>query len=130
MFCNLAQTHSLTVTAQHFGLTRNAARRQLALLERQFKTELADCRRQKIRFMDLLYDRWHQRIPLPGPSVPLPECIVKSLKNWHQRAHYTKDFAIVDSHGPDSQLVFHDQTPGPGFLELRPGQPLSAFAET
>jgi hypothetical protein len=32
------------------------------------------------RMMNLLYDRWHQRILLPGPSVPLPECIVKSLK--------------------------------------------------
>jgi DNA-binding transcriptional LysR family regulator len=50
VFCDLAQTHSLTATARHFGLTRNAVRRQLALLERQLKTRLADCRRrQKIR---------------------------------------------------------------------------------
>jgi DNA-binding transcriptional LysR family regulator len=50
VFCDLAQTHSLTTTSRHFGLTRKAARRQLALLEREFKTVLADCRRQKIRF--------------------------------------------------------------------------------
>jgi hypothetical protein len=49
-FCNLAQTHRLTVTARHFGLTRKAARRQLALLERQFKTELADYPFPKIQF--------------------------------------------------------------------------------
>jgi hypothetical protein len=49
VFYDLAQTRSLTATARHFGLTQNAARRQLALLERQFKTRLADCRRQKIR---------------------------------------------------------------------------------
>ena len=48
-FCDLARTHSLTATALHFGLTRKAARRQLALLEREFKTELADCRRQRIQ---------------------------------------------------------------------------------
>lgn len=81
------------------------------------------------RIMDLLYDRWHQRIPLPSPSPPLPECIVKSLKNWHQRAHRTRDFVIADGHGPGSQLLFHDQTPGPCVLELHPGQPLPAFAE-
>jgi len=49
MFHDLAQTRSLTVTARRFGLTRSAARRQLAALERAFKTGLADCRRPKIR---------------------------------------------------------------------------------
>ena len=49
MFCDLAQTHSLTATARRFRLTRKAARRRLALLERELKTELADCRRQKLR---------------------------------------------------------------------------------
>lgn len=82
------------------------------------------------RLMNILYDRWHQRIPLPAPSLPLPECIVKQLKNWHKRAHQTKDFAIADGHGPGSQLVFHDQIPGPYALELHPGQPLPAFAES
>jgi len=43
MFYDLAQTRSLTATARHFHLTRKAARRQLALLEREFKTGLADC---------------------------------------------------------------------------------------
>ena len=50
VFCDLNHTHSLTTTARHLHLTRKAARRQLALLEREFKTELADCRRRKIRF--------------------------------------------------------------------------------
>lgn len=51
VFCDLAQTHSLTATARHFGLTRNAVRRQLALLEREFKTGLAICRGKKIRLI-------------------------------------------------------------------------------
>jgi DNA-binding transcriptional LysR family regulator len=49
VFYALAKTRSLIATARHFGLTRKAARRQLALLEREFKIGLADCRRQKIR---------------------------------------------------------------------------------
>jgi DNA-binding transcriptional LysR family regulator len=49
LFCDLARTHSLTATALRFGLTRKVARRQLALLEREFKTELADCRGKKIQ---------------------------------------------------------------------------------
>ncbi len=43
VFCDLAETHSLTATARRLHLTRKAARRQLALLEHEFKTELADC---------------------------------------------------------------------------------------
>jgi DNA-binding transcriptional LysR family regulator len=49
LFCDLARTRSLTAIARHFGLTRKAARRQLALLEREFKTGLADCHRPKIQ---------------------------------------------------------------------------------
>jgi len=49
VFCDLAQTHSLTATARHLHLTPKAARRQLALLEREFKTGLAERRRQKLR---------------------------------------------------------------------------------
>jgi len=49
VFCDLAQTHSLTATARHCHLTRKAARRQLGLLEHEFKTGLADCRRPKIQ---------------------------------------------------------------------------------
>ena len=49
VFCDLAQTHSLTATARHLHLTRKAARRQLALLERELQTGLAECRRQKLR---------------------------------------------------------------------------------
>lgn len=48
VFCDLAQTRSLPATARHFGLTRKATRRQLALLEREFKTRLADCHHPKI----------------------------------------------------------------------------------
>jgi LysR family transcriptional regulator, transcriptional activator of the cysJI operon len=50
VFCDLNHTHSLTATARHLHLTRKAARRQLALLERELNTELADCRHRKIRF--------------------------------------------------------------------------------
>jgi len=50
VFLDLAKTHSLTVTARHCHLTRKAARRQLGLLEHEFKTELADCRHRKVRF--------------------------------------------------------------------------------
>jgi hypothetical protein len=51
-------------------------------------------------------------------------------ENWHQRAQHIKDFATADGHGPGSQLVFHDQTPGPGVVELRPGQSMPDFEES
>ena len=50
LFCHLARTRNLTATARHFGLTRKAAHRQIALLEREFQTGLADCRGKKIQF--------------------------------------------------------------------------------
>jgi DNA-binding transcriptional LysR family regulator len=49
VFCDLAQTRSLTATARHFRLTRKAARRQLALLERELQTGLTERCRQQLR---------------------------------------------------------------------------------
>jgi len=49
IFSDLAETRSLTATARRLHLTRKAARRQLALLEHELQTELAECRCREIR---------------------------------------------------------------------------------
>lgn len=68
------------------------------------------------RQVELLHRSWERKTPLP----PADHLATQKF-HWHHMAHWIKDTAIKNGHGPGSRISFMDNLPGPFTIEIRPG---------
>ena len=67
---------------------------------------------------------WKRKQPLPPPKPR-----DKKPMNWHWLAYWCRDYTLKRGYGPGSDLCFVDNIPGPGVIELKPGQQQRRYDE-
>jgi hypothetical protein len=85
-------------------------------------TEPAD-RSEPVKNMAAYIEIWRQRTPLEAVTSLRPEAKKDLRREWSRLAQNIREIALVEGHGPGSDIQFLDYIPGPRLMEAFPPEP-------